>query len=439
MEAEHSEDPTGAEAASEAAAPAETETETEAAVRIEAARQTGAAGLTLAGLGLRELPPALAGLKKLEALSVRGNRLTVLPPWIADLSALTVLDLADNQLVELPGVLGTMPRLAELDLSGNRHLILPPPEVVAQGAGAVLGFLRGLDGGEPWARPAAPAPGPAIEGPAGPDAEDDSRGPRTPAGAWRIGAVAVAVALVGTAAALIGAGDAGGKESPNAAKNGPLTTSTADLQPLGATASGPDVMDTTSPSISDTVSSTGVPTTTSAPTQPSTSLQGHPTTTRLSSPPPTAPPAPQYPVAPPNQDLALGRPVTATSSKQQYVPGNIVDGDVASYWESTNGPSVFPQTVTIDLGTVTTVGRLQFALPQVADWNQRTQTITVLGAGADGNFTTVVGSRGYAFDARTGDATGVSFSPVHIRYIQLVFTANSGWPAAQLSELGVFS
>jgi hypothetical protein len=33
----------------------------------------------------------------------------------------------------------------------------------------------------------------------------------------------------------------------------------------------------------------------------------------------------------------------------------------------------------------------------------------------------------------------ISFAPAHVRYVRLDFTANSGWPAAQLSELGVHS
>ena len=122
-----------------------------------------------------------------------------------------------------------------------------------------------------------------------------------------------------------------------------------------------------------------------------------------------------------------------------YVPSNAVDGDPNSYWESANGPSVFPQTFTVDLGQVTTVGRLELDLPPLADWNRRTQTIAVLGAGDDGVYRTVVGARGYGFDAAAGDSTGVSFSPVHIRFLRLVFTANSGWPAAQLAELRAFS
>jgi hypothetical protein len=69
----------------------------------------------------------------------------------------------------------------------------------------------------------------------------------------------------------------------------------------------------------------------------------------------------------------------------------------------------------VDLGTTTTV------------------------AGDDGRYVPIVSSGVFAFDARSGDTASASFAAVHVRYIQLTFTANSGWPAAQLSELGVFS
>ena len=161
--------------------------------------------------------------------------------------------------------------------------------------------------------------------------------------------------------------------------------------------------------------------------------------TERTTPPPAGPVKPLYPVAPAGGDLALHRPISATSSKDQYVPANVADGDTSSYWESVNGSAVFPQTLTVDLGTTTTVGRVVMDLPPIADWNQRTQTITILGAGDDGRFIPIVSSTAYSFDARSGDTAGVSFDPVHVRYVRLSFTANSGWPAAQLSELQVFS
>lgn len=415
--------------------------------------------LDLSGNAFEELPKSLAALVSLETLLLRGNRLVTAPPWLSGLRRLSRLDLADNRLVELPASLAGLCALTRLDVRGNRHLILPPPDVVAQGTEAVLGYLLGLDGGNvPWEPPVGPAsfpaPDPASRGivasPAGVVADGRSAGLRI--AGFRVGAVAVAAAvLFGTATAVVVAGDAGsGKEHKAGAAADGIGAATA----IPHAAAVPSIFSTRA------VSSRATPTS----SKPASSASASPTSTSAAPsatasapatvplpPPPPAPPAPPatsaapppqqplYVTAPPNVDLAQGRPAQATSVQQNYVPGNAVDGDVNSYWESADS-SGFPQVFAVDLGSVTTVGRLEFDLPRYPwSWNQRTQTIAVQGAGDDGAFTTIVGLRGYAFDVRTGDSTGVSFSPVHIRYLRLVFTANNGWPAAQLSELKAFS
>jgi Leucine-rich repeat (LRR) protein len=52
------------------------------------------------------------------------------------------LALGGNALRELPPELGQLMRLEWLDLSDNPELAVPPPEIAAQGAAAVLDFLR---------------------------------------------------------------------------------------------------------------------------------------------------------------------------------------------------------------------------------------------------------------------------------------------------------
>ncbi|WP_202806477.1 discoidin domain-containing protein [Kribbella catacumbae] len=74
---------------------------------------------------------------------------------------------------------------------------------------------------------------------------------------------------------------------------------------------------------------------------------------------------------PPTGNLAAGRPVTATSTVQNYVAGNTVDGNANSYWESANNS--WPQSLTVDLGSNQNVKRLVLKLPPA--WGARTQTI----------------------------------------------------------------
>jgi hypothetical protein len=62
-----------------------------------------------------------------------------------------------------------------------------------------------------------------------------------------------------------------------------------------------------------------------------------------------------------NTNLALSRPVTASSNTQSYVPANVTDGNTSSYWEAANG--AWPATITVNLGSVQALGSLTIDLP----------------------------------------------------------------------------
>jgi Carbohydrate binding module (family 6)/F5/8 type C domain/Abnormal spindle-like microcephaly-assoc'd, ASPM-SPD-2-Hydin/Right handed beta helix region len=138
-----------------------------------------------------------------------------------------------------------------------------------------------------------------------------------------------------------------------------------------------------------------------------------------------------------SSNLALNRPVTASSSTQTYVPANAVDGNTSSYWESNN--NAFPQWFQVDLGSSASVGRIVMNLPPASSWGARTQTITIQGSTDGTTYTTLVPSQGYTFDPATGNTAGITFTAASVRYVKLTFTANTGWPAGQLSELQVFN
>ncbi len=141
---------------------------------------------------------------------------------------------------------------------------------------------------------------------------------------------------------------------------------------------------------------------------------------------------------PANGNLAQGRPATASSYTQNLVPANAVDGDASTYWESANG--AFPQTFTVDLGSAQAVGELVLDLPPSSSWGARTQTLSVSGSTDGSNYSTLVGSAGYTFDPSTGNTVTVTLpSSTSTRYLRLNFTANTGWAAAQLSELQAFA
>ncbi|WNI15243.1 discoidin domain-containing protein [Actinacidiphila sp. ITFR-21] len=139
---------------------------------------------------------------------------------------------------------------------------------------------------------------------------------------------------------------------------------------------------------------------------------------------------------PPATDLALGATATASSSTQNYYATNVNDGNANTYWESAN--NAFPQWLQLDLGTSYTVKRLVLKLPPATAWAARTQTISVqtatsLPPGAQP-------SANHTFDPATGNTVTVTLpAAVAARYVRLTFTANTGWPAGQLSELEVYS
>jgi F5/8 type C domain len=74
-------------------------------------------------------------------------------------------------------------------------------------------------------------------------------------------------------------------------------------------------------------------------------------------------------------------------------------------------------------------------LPPSSSWATRSQTLSVSGSTDGTNFATVVPSASYTFNPSTGNTVTITFSAVGERYLRLTFTADTGWPAGQLSEL----
>ena len=67
--------------------------------------------------------------------------------------------------------------------------------------------------------------------------------------------------------------------------------------------------------------------------------------------------------------------------RQQQLPGlrpsNVTDGNTSTYWESTDGAR-YPQTITVNLGSVQSIGSITLDLPPSSSWSARTETLSVL-------------------------------------------------------------
>ena len=132
-------------------------------------------------------------------------------------------------------------------------------------------------------------------------------------------------------------------------------------------------------------------------------------------------------------NLAAGKPVAASSTNSPYTATNLNDGDPATYWESAN--NAFPQWAQVDLGSSTSIDQLVLKLPPA--WGVRTETLSIQGSTNGSSFTDIVGSTGYVFDPAASNVVTVNFAATSTRFVRLNITANTGWPAGQISELEV--
>jgi chitodextrinase len=144
-------------------------------------------------------------------------------------------------------------------------------------------------------------------------------------------------------------------------------------------------------------------------------------------PPPTGP-----------VNLALGKPMSASTSNGGFGPGNAVDNNPDTYWESVN--NAFPQWLQVDCGAVAAIGSIVLRLPPSASWVTRTQTLSVQVGTTTADLSTVVGPTGFTFNQAYGNSVTIPLpATTNARLVRITVTGNTGWPAAQLSELQVWS
>jgi len=136
---------------------------------------------------------------------------------------------------------------------------------------------------------------------------------------------------------------------------------------------------------------------------------------------------------PPN--LALGKTMSESSHSQNFAAANANDSNQGSYWESAN--NAFPQWIQVDLGSSVSVTKLILKTP-VPGWGARTQTVEVQTSTTGSSFTRLLAPTSYNFDPAGGSTVTITFAAATTRYIRLVFTTNSAWPAGQLAEFEVY-
>ncbi len=136
-----------------------------------------------------------------------------------------------------------------------------------------------------------------------------------------------------------------------------------------------------------------------------------------------------------SSNLAAGKATAESSHTDVYASSNVTDGNQGSYWESAN--NAFPQWVQVDLGAAQSASRVVLQLP--AGWGARTQTLSLLGSSDGSAFGTLAASAAYTFDPSGNNTVTITFPATTQRYLRVNITANTGWPAGQLSEFQVWN
>ena len=141
-----------------------------------------------------------------------------------------------------------------------------------------------------------------------------------------------------------------------------------------------------------------------------------------------------YGATPSTANLAIGKQMGESGHSDVYGAGNANDGNQSTYWESTNNS--FPQWLQVDLGASVGINRVVLKLP--TGWGTRTQTLSVQGSATGSSFADIVASAGYQFNPASGNTVTINFNTTSTRYVRLNITANTAWPAGQISEFEVY-
>ncbi len=136
------------------------------------------------------------------------------------------------------------------------------------------------------------------------------------------------------------------------------------------------------------------------------------------------------------KNLALGKPVIASSRIYDNVGTKAVDGDILSYWEG--AANKYPNTVSIDLVTPVQSPTVVIKLNPRRIWAKRSQTIEVQISDDGKEFRTLIPAADYVFDPGANENIVAIPLDVQTRHIQLVFTANTQATAGQIAELEVY-
>ncbi|PVC84918.1 CARDB domain-containing protein, partial [Streptomyces sp. CS014] len=134
-------------------------------------------------------------------------------------------------------------------------------------------------------------------------------------------------------------------------------------------------------------------------------------------------------------NLAVNKPITASSVIHTYVAENANDNSTSTYWEGAGGS--YPNTLTVKLGSNADTENVVVKLNPDSSWGPRTQRIEVLGREqSSSSFNSLVAAKDYDFSPASGNTVTIPVS-ARVADVQLKFTANNGSGAGQVAEFQV--
>ncbi|WP_462100086.1 discoidin domain-containing protein [Streptacidiphilus sp. PAMC 29251] len=72
-------------------------------------------------------------------------------------------------------------------------------------------------------------------------------------------------------------------------------------------------------------------------------------------------------------------------------------------------------------------------------WGARDETLSLLGSTDGATFSTVKASATYTFTPSSNNTVTITFPATSQRYLRVNVSANTGWPAAQISEFQIWN
>ncbi len=134
-------------------------------------------------------------------------------------------------------------------------------------------------------------------------------------------------------------------------------------------------------------------------------------------------------------NLALGKPITASSTEFTFVAANANDDSLSTYWEG--GGGTYPNLLTVALGSNADLSQVVVKLNPDPIWGPRTQTIAVEGREqSSSTFTTLVAAQSYSFNPASGNTVSIPLGG-RVADVRLRITANSGAGGGQAAEFQV--